>query len=343
MEIRESQIEDILVNSPLLAKNVLGLDEEPRLLVRQMILPSGRLDLLYTYQTKLLLVELKVESFQKRFVQQVFNYRQELNGFQTQGRLIHGDIHPYLLCTTATDQHKAIARAQGVICQEYKPEDILQFFYKNFKPIASFFNVKPIDIGIWNIHLINKFIYFLEQINSVRELRKLVGGSPRTLYNKIKFAAELRLVNWKPNSDKIFLSELGTEYVSKKDIRLPERLSEAQAELLKNFIMQNPYDSSVILGFASVVESVFALSKNIYPVPMEHLMRYFTLYAGKHFDWQTEKAKYNATHMYLNYAIDIGLLGKSGESIYISPEGIKFTMQMQLHKSLKMIDSVKLV
>jgi hypothetical protein len=96
MEIRESQIEDILVNSPTLTKNVLGLDEEPRLLIRQMILPSGRLDLLYAYQSRLLLVELKVESFQRKFVEQVSNYRQELNGFQNQGRLVRGDIHPYL-------------------------------------------------------------------------------------------------------------------------------------------------------------------------------------------------------------------------------------------------------
>jgi hypothetical protein len=343
MEIRESQIEDILVNSPLLAKNVLGLEEEPRLLGRQIILPSGRLDMLYAYRTKLLLVELKIESFHKRFVQQVFNYRQELNGFQNQGRLIHGDIHPYLLCTDATEQNKEFALSQGVTCQKYKPEDVLQFFYANFKPIASFFNIKPNDIGIWNIHLINKFVYLLKQTDSVKKLRELVGGSSKTLYNKIKFARELRLVNWEPNSDKIFLSELGENYVSLKNAELPERLSEAQAELLKEFIMQNPYDSSVILGFASVVESVFALSKNIYPVPMGHLMQYFTLYAGKHFDWQTKKAKYNATHMYLNYAIDVGLLGKSGDSIYISPEGIKFTMQMQLHKSLKMVDSVRLI
>jgi hypothetical protein len=342
MEIRESQVEDILVNSPLLAKSVLGLDEEPRLLMRQMIVPSGRLDLVYTYQARLLLVELKVESFQRKFVQQVSNYRQDLDGFQTQGRLIAGEIHAYLLCTNVNLEHKEFARSRGVICLEYKPEDVLEFFFKNFKPIASFFNIKPIDIGIWNIHLINKFVYFLEQTRSIRRLRQLVGGSSRTLYNKIKFASDLRLVSWMPNSDEISLSELGRKYVGLKDARLPERLSEAQAELLKNFIMQNPYDSPVILGFASAVESVLALSKNVYPVPMGHLIRYFTLYAGKHFDWRTEKAKYNATHMYLNYAIDVGLLGKSGNSIYITPEGIKFTMQMQLHKTLKMVDSVKL-
>ena len=47
MEIRENQIEDILVNAPSLTKNILRLDEEPRLIGRQIIVPSGRLDILY--------------------------------------------------------------------------------------------------------------------------------------------------------------------------------------------------------------------------------------------------------------------------------------------------------
>ena len=59
LEVRESQIEDVLVNASTLTRRLLNLDDEPRLRVRQMILPSGRLDLLYAYQTKLLLIELK--------------------------------------------------------------------------------------------------------------------------------------------------------------------------------------------------------------------------------------------------------------------------------------------
>jgi len=59
MEIRESQIEDVLVGAPALSRQILGLADEPRILARQMILPAGRIDILYTYQTSLLLVELK--------------------------------------------------------------------------------------------------------------------------------------------------------------------------------------------------------------------------------------------------------------------------------------------
>ena len=52
MDIRETQIEDILVSAPVLTKKILNLDDEPRLIGRQILIPSGRLDLLYTYQTK---------------------------------------------------------------------------------------------------------------------------------------------------------------------------------------------------------------------------------------------------------------------------------------------------
>ncbi len=75
---------------------------------------------------------------------------------------------------------------------------------------------------------------------------------------------------------------------------------------------------------------------------MPHLIEYFSYFAGKHFDWQTGKAKYNATRMYSNYAVDLGLLGKTNNAIFITPEGMRFTVQMQLHKSLKMMESLKL-
>jgi hypothetical protein len=342
MDIRESQIEDVLVSAPILTKNILQLDDEPRLLVRQMIIPSGRLDLLYAYQTKLLLIELKVVPFQQKFVKQVLDYKNDLIDYQDQGKLLRGEILPYLLCPLISEEQRRTAAASGVICTNYEPEGVLQFFYQNFKPIASFTEVKPIDIGIWNLHLVHDFIYLLVDTNRVSNLLQIVGGSPKTLYNKIKFASELRLINWKPNRDSILLSDFGKKYVERKDNILPQRLSDAQVELLRRFVIQNPYESSVVLGIASMVEAVFALAKNTYPIPMPHLMEYFSYHAGKHFDWQTEKAKYNATRMYSNYAVDLGLLAKSVDTIYLTPEGLRFTIQMQLHKSLKMMEALRL-
>ena len=341
LEVRESQIEDVLVSASVLTRRLLNLEDEPRLLVRQMILPSGRLDLLYAYQTKLLLIELKVVEFKRDFLDQVLNYKNDLLEHQERGKLLQGNIESYLLCTEATSSEKSLAEKRGVNLTEYDPQEVLGFFYKNFKPIAFFTKTKPIDIGIWNLHLVHEFIYLLEQTNSVIRLRELVGGSQKTLYNKIKFAFELRLINWLPNQDNISLTDFGKQYVERKDKILSQRISEEQAELLRKFVIQNPYESSVILGIAAVVESVFALSKNTYPVPMGHLIEYFAYFAGKYFDWQTPKAKFNATRMYSNYAVDLGLLAKTDDTVYLTPEGFRFTVQMQMHKSLKMVESLR--
>lgn len=163
MEIREAQIEDILVNAPELTKKILNLDEIPFLLSRQMLIPSGRLDLLYAYQAKLLLIELKVTAFHRNFIKQILDYKSDLLTYQQSGRIKKGQIQPYLLCPSTTESQKKLASDNGVFCTDYHPEQVLQFFYENLRPIAFFSGIKPIDIGIWNFHLIHEFLYLLEK------------------------------------------------------------------------------------------------------------------------------------------------------------------------------------
>lgn len=341
MDIRETQIENILVTAPILTKKILNLDEEPRLIGRQIIVPSGRLDMLYVFKAKLLLLELKITPFKINYLQQVLQYKEDLIKDQHNGKLLQCEIQPYLLCTSVNDSQKQVSKGQGVFCLDYSPEEILEYFHNNLRPVASFVEIKPIDIGIWNLHLINKFIYELKVTNSIKELQNIIEGSNKTLYNKLKFASELRLINLIANSDVASLTGLGEKYIEASDSDYQNRLSEGQAELIKNFVIQNPYESSVILGIASVVEAAFSLSKNTYPVPMSHLYEYFTMHSGKFFDWKTDKAKYNATRMYSNYAVDLGLLAKTDQNVYITPEGYKFTVQMQLHKSLKLMETLR--
>jgi hypothetical protein len=303
--------------------------------------PSGRLDLLYAYQKDLFLIELKVTTFQKKFIRQVINYRNDLQLFQQQGKLIQGDIKPFLLLPEISDSNRKIAESEGVFCEKYNPEIILNYFYnEKLRPISSFVNNKPIDIGIWNIHLIHKFIYYVEQTNSIKELQHLIKGSPRTLYHKIKFANELGLLNWSPKNDYIALSEIGKQYTLAKDDYFAETLSERQVKILRDQVVENPYSSSVILGIASMVECVFTLSKTSYPVSLMQLENYFTIYSGKIYDWQTEKAQKHGARMYSNYAIDLGLLAKTEKNVYLTPNGFKFVVQLQLHKSLKLMNNL---
>ena len=285
MEIREKQIEDILVSSPTLMQKTFGLDEEPRLIGRQIIVP-------------------------------------------------------FLLMPHANQNNREEIEAKGIILQEYNPEEILDFFFysERLRPITTFSELKPVDVGIWNIHLINKFIYNLRETNFLNELQSIVGGSPKTLYNKIRFADELGLLNWSRKGDYIALTKLGEQYVDAKDQYLADTLSEDQAKLLKEHVMQNPYESCIILGIASMVECVFTLSKTSYPVPLHLLEDYYSIYSGKSLEWQTPRAKMYGAKMYSNYAIDLGLLAKNDASVYLTPEGFKFVIQMQLHKSLKLMN-----
>jgi hypothetical protein len=339
MEIREKQIEDIFVSSSVLMQETLQLEEEPRFIGRQIILPSGKLDMLYMYQNKLFLIELKVVSFNKKHIQQVLNYRNDLLALQKNGKLIQGYVQPFLLLPEISNHNKTIAEDKGIFCKEYNPENLLKYFYgEKLKPITSFVENKPIDIGIWNIHLINKFIYLLENTISLKELKSLVEGSPKSLYNKMKFAKELGLLEWHSKTDYVTLTELGKQYVSAKDDYYIEVLSERQTQILRDHVVKNPYDSSVILGIASIVECVFTLSKTSYPVALPQLENYFTIYSGKIYDWQTIKAQQHGAKMYSNYAIDLGLIAKKDKNIYLTPDGFKFVIQLQLHKSLKLMD-----
>lgn len=340
VEVRESQIEDILVAWPEVLQGLLGLSDMPRILSRQMPIPSGRLDLLMTCASAIQLVELKVVPFKKAHVKQILSYREDVACLQDTERLIRGTIDLFLLCTFATPEQKEFAAAKEVTSIVYDPSEVLRHYYRHNKPIAYFAEKRPIDLGIWNIHLIHQLLNTTASEQALPNIGSTIGGARKSLYNKLRFGQELRLVNWAPNTDVVTLTELGQEYVRRTDSEYPSRISEGQAELLRTFVLTNPFESSVILGIASVVEAVFVVAKNTHPVPMKHLIQYFAYHAGKFFDWAKPKARYNATHMYVNYGIALGLLARVGEFIYLTPTGYRFTLHLQLHKGLKMVEAL---
>lgn len=340
VEVRESQIEDILVASPGLLKNLLNTPDLPKIIARQMQVPSGRLDLLLTSSASIQLVELKVAPFQKAYVKQVLNYMRDVRSLQESDRLIRGELNAYLLCTRATNEQKKFATQENVCTIVYDPSEVLLHYYQENKPIALFTDTRPIDLGIWNIHLIHDLLRVVSTKSNFSEVEEEIGGARQTLFNKIRFAHQLGLVDWQPDQQSIRLTELGTQYLHLGDPSSSRVLSEAQAELLRKLTLRNPFESSVILGIASIVEAVFVIAKNTYPVPMKHLIEYFAYHAGKFFDWAKPKARYNATHMYVNYGTALGLLAKIGDRVYLTPTGYRFTLYLQLHKGLKMVEAL---
>jgi hypothetical protein len=90
------------------------------------------------------------------------------------------------------------------------------------------------------------------------------------------------------------------------------------------------------------VESVFTLSKNTYPVPLNLVINYFKASSGKFFEWASQKATLDGTKMYSNYATELGLIGQIGNNFYITPNGVRFIILLQLHKTIKTVDALRI-
>ncbi|MCH7488209.1 MAG: DUF91 domain-containing protein [Chloroflexi bacterium] len=339
--VRESQIEDVLASFPPIAQRTLGLSESPQLVARQMIVPSGRLDLLYATGQTLTLVELKVEKATSEFVEQIYRYANDLKGLQAQAKLVAAPIDLVLLCPAFRRDAIRACAAAGVQATTYSPDDVLAEYFRSLRPLAELIELRPIDLGVWNIHLIHRALYELTSAKTAKAIAPKIDLSDKTVANHLSFALQLKLVE--REGTRFGLSELGSEYVDARNHDMPvEYLSETQAAVLRGFIVKDPFASPTIFGIFSMVEVIFNLARNGYPVPRELVTSHYREVTGKLFEWSAEKTAYHGTRMYSNYAIELGLLGRSGDALYLTPDGIRFILLLQLHKSLKMIDVVGL-
>ncbi len=101
--ISESEIEEALVTNLLYLKELFGLNNDVKLIARQLKLKDGeqRIDLLIANGKELCLIELKVTRYSDDFLKQTTEYKNELISLQMEGRLVDGVIKPYLLVTDA--------------------------------------------------------------------------------------------------------------------------------------------------------------------------------------------------------------------------------------------------
>jgi len=343
MIIRESQIEDVLATYPDIAKEILGISEDLTLLSQQKILPSGnKLDLLFVAGTKLKLLELKVEASQNKFIEQTEQYKNELLELQKREKLIKGAVDAYLLCPSISKRHKEACNLNGIESIEYSPEFVLESFFSRLKNLAVFITIKPADHGLWNLHLLNRLVYQMEQLHTKEELVSQTGLSESTIGSYLRFAEEMCLIT-KKNRSEYVLTELGKKYTLSRDPKAPEdHISEEQAEVLQDFITEDPFASRAIYGIYTIVESVFTLSKNTYPVPLDLVINYFRESSGKFFEWGSQKAALDGTKMYSNYAIELGLIGRIGNKFYVTPNGVRFILLLQLHKTIKTVDALRI-
>ena len=338
LEIRESQIEDIFATQFDEVKRILSIDDEISLISRQKILPSGnKIDLLFLSSTDLLLLELKAVRSEIKFCEQVVRYREELTELQRDKEIPNLPIKAYLICPDFLESHKKFCYANDVEPVQFSPYELLKNYYYRVKALTRMIRLKPSNHGLWNLNLLNRVLYSIKNECSIEELAKKIGLSKSTVRSYLHLSTELGLTIRKP---KVSLTPLGASYVAKKEQSAPvEFISDEQIEVLKKHITQNPFFSPAIFGIYSAVETVFALSKNFYPVPLKEAVKYFTYLTGKHSQWAA-KAAHDAFIMYSNYGINLGLLAKVGQNYYLTPAGIRFILLLELNKAILFVNSI---
>lgn len=340
--ISESQVEDALVANLIFLAKTLKLPTDLKLITRQLRLKFGeeRIDLLLASGKNLCLIELKVVAFSEDWLKQIISYRDELINLQNAGELVSGEILCFLLVTDAKGTDIKLAKQSGVDVIIYQPIDVLKDYYENLAAVAPFLKIKPNDYGVFSLGLINRALLQLSAgITKQEDVAEKTGLSKQSIHNHLKVAKEFGLARERDKN--YFLTDIGDKYVQtcNKNI-LTDQLSEKQMEILKQFVADDPFYSSTVFGIYSIVESAFLLSRNSYPITLSDLRNMFQGVSGKVKEWQAKKSLSTATYTFLNFAIDLELLGRIGQQIVITPAGFRFILMLQLHKSIEMIESL---
>lgn len=338
IEIRESQIEDILSTHMDIAKTVLSFDGDLSLVGRQKHLPSGGvLDLLFLGRNRLHLVELKVEQSKQEFCLQLLRYKDDLLTLQDRQEMPKLPINLYLACPKFTKPDINYCSDNDIRPVEYSPYELLKEFYFRVKAISNLVELKPKNHGVWNLYLLNRILYAIEDNLTINDFKSSFSLTSSTIGSYLRLSEELGLIHERKNPA---LSESGKKYVKSRDSGKPVNyINDDQSQLLSDFIKKNPFYSPATYGIYTAVESVFALSKNFYPVPFEECRKFFLYLSGKHNEW-AKKASGDAFKMYSNYAIDLGLLARMGNNYYITPSGLKFILLLELNKSILFVNSL---
>lgn len=193
---------------------------------------------------------------------------------------------------------------------------------------------------MFNIGLIHRTIKKLSQGVSTKDrLCTEIKLSKGSIHNQLRIAKEFGIVRQRNN--KYFLTDFGDKYVLYcNDEIFIEELSFQQSELLKSFIAKDPFFSSTVFGIYCIVESALTLSRNNYPIEFNYLVKIFKTISGKNYEWKAKRSQTTATYTFLNFAIDLGLLGKIGKKIIITPSGFRFILMLQLYKSIDMVSGL---
>ncbi len=337
ISISEKVVEDILTIDKSIIAEILKVNySDLSLLARQKQVKSGIIDLLYLHRDEMILIELKIVPFYKEIINQINNYHDDLVELQLHNKLISSSIRKVILVTGARKENEVQSEEHGITLVVYDPTVVLSKYYDNFKELSQFLKIQAADYGVSRLGLLNSTLRYLGNGLPLERIANIEGRSPKTIRNRISIATLLNLAGKHHNS--FYLTELGDKFTNANP-HDDDRLNETQKTLLSSFIKENPYYSQVPYTILTIVETVFVLSKNIYPVPSNFVLDYFVKSVGKTATWQTHKSKETATSIFSNYAIELDFLAKVNNEFFITPSGIHAILLLQLNRSIKLIEN----
>lgn len=285
LQVRESQIEDVLCHHLDITRQLIKASGDMTLIRRQKILPSGnRLDMLFMDKEQLNLIELKIEPFKKIFLSQVISYRTELNKLQDNKELIKAPISAILLCLNFNKHEIDECEKENVDPISYSPRDVLEMFYQRSGIVTYGAQIKPINHGLWRLGLLHRLLYQLENHPlKADKLSDITGLSKSSVKSYLAIAEDLNLVYTEINS--YSLTKIGKTYIENKDKYMDDNLSNEQAKLLQQVVLKDPFSSPTIFGIYSLMEAVFVLARNKYPIHFSYLPEIFALFSGREKEW----------------------------------------------------------
>ncbi len=337
-QLSERVVEDILCCDRSVLAELISADPRSLTLVaRQKALKSGKLDLLYLQDDRLMLIELKIGPFAPEVIQQVNQYALDLEELQAQRRLISAKVTKVVLAATARPSDYEQCKPHSVRLIVYSPESVLCRYYENFRRPAYFLQLQSSDYGVVRLGLLNYTLKLVSEGKNVKQICEAEGRSEKTIKNRLSLGVLLGLIA-KFRSE-YFLTDFGTSVIESRNGHVDDRFSDEQLDQLASFVEANPFYSSITYALLSLVESVFVLAKNTYPVPWKVAKDYFVSSVGKGSTWQTPRARETATYIFANYACELEFLAKVDNHLYITPRGIRAIVLLQLNRSLKLIES----
>ena len=231
------------------------------------------------------------------------------------------------------------------LLEEEEKEVLIKNFYTEKIQKLDFFSKKPVNFMIHRF-LINRMLYKIYD-NGPQLPKSLVDcvyavdfdhKKPEWLINGtyFPFGKFFNLIN-KDDKKRIRLTKLGKSYVQADNSR-PKDISKLQAEVIRDWIINNPFKSKVVNGIYNLVESVLELMREDEQVPDLDYANYFTLKSGKLNEWKDEGTKKTQFNNYKNLSKELGLIKTFDNRIYITPLGYKFIMQLQLNRVRDMLN-----